>query len=222
MNLLSSHLSPHYDGRKLPISLLVLHYTGMQTGAEALQRLCDPAAKVSAHYLVEEDGRVFSLVDESHRAWHAGVSYWRGIRDVNSASIGIEIVNKGHEWGYHAFPCPQIEAVISLCHAIRSRHMIAPCNVIGHSDVAPERKQDPGELFPWQQLAEHGIGVWAEPSLPLPSFDFYAALLEYGYDPAASRRAVIQAFQRHFRPACLSGEADAECEAILAGLLRMR
>ena len=158
MNLIEAP-SPNFNSRTAPPDILVLHYTGMQTGQEALDRLRDPEAKVSSHYLVEEDGRVFRLVAEERRAWHAGVSSWRGQTDINGASIGIEIVNPGHDWGYRAFPEAQIAAVIDLVGDIRGRWTIEDRNIVGHSDVAPERKTDPGELFPWKRLAEAGHGL---------------------------------------------------------------
>jgi len=157
--------SPNFDARRdgCPIDILVLHYTGMATAEEALARLCDPEAKVSAHYTVDRDGHIYRHVDESLRARHAGVSYWAGERDVNSRSIGIELVNPGHEFGYVPFPDAQIAALIGLARGILARHPIPPHRVLGHSDVAPARKMDPGELFPWQLLAAHGIGIF-----PLP------------------------------------------------------
>jgi N-acetylmuramoyl-L-alanine amidase len=157
--------SPNYDSRRegCPIDILVLHYTGMRTAEEALERLCDPEAKVSAHYTIDRDGRVYRHVDESLRARHAGVSYWAGERDVNSRSIGIELVNPGHEFGYVPFPEVQIEALIELSRGILTRHLIPPQRVVGHSDVAPARKVDPGELFPWEQLAANGIGMVPPP-----------------------------------------------------------
>jgi N-acetylmuramoyl-L-alanine amidase len=198
--------------------MLVLHYTGMQTADAALERLCDPAAKVSAHYCVDEDGTVYALVPEARRAWHAGVSFWAGITDINASSIGIEIVNPGHEFGYRAFPEAQIEALIALCLDILSRHPIPPARVLGHSDVAPARKEDPGELFPWERLAKDGIGLWPgqiENSLAAE------ALTRFGYDPDAPQDNVITAFQRHFRPVKLDGKWDNECAGILSGLLRL-
>lgn len=169
----TTHRSPNHDSREgTPISLLVLHYTGMKNGAAALDRLCDPTAKVSAHYVVEEDGRVFRLVEEQQRAWHAGVSYWRGIEKVNAASIGVEIVNPGHEYGYRAFPEVQMKSVLALCQEIIARHSIRPRNVVGHSDVAPERKEDPGELFNWQWLAQHGVGAWPKKEYRVQSSEF--------------------------------------------------
>ncbi len=152
--------SPNFDERGgVPVSILVMHYTGMKSGAEALARMCDDEAKVSAHYMIEEDGRIFQLVDESKRAWHAGVSSWDGITDVNAHSIGIELVNPGHEWGYRAFPEAQMLSLIALSKDILERHPIPPKNVVGHEHVAPERKQDPGELFDWEWLKREGVGA---------------------------------------------------------------
>lgn len=192
--------SPNFDTRpaNLNIDMLVLHYTGMKTGKEALDRLCDPEAEVSAHYLIEEDGQVFQLVDEQHRAWHAGVSYWRGQTNINARSIGIEIVNPGHEWGYRPFPDVQIQSVTQLCKGILDRHPIEARNVVGHSDVAPSRKEDPGELFPWQKLAQDGIGLW-----PFPVETFGDDLSAFGYDCRDQIKA-IEAFRRHFRPETFS------------------
>ncbi len=149
--------SPNFNARQLPVTLLVLHYTGMPTMQQALDRLRDPAAAVSAHYLVDEDGTVYQLVDEASRAWHAGISSWAGETDINSAAIGIEIVNPGHEFGYRKFPAAQIVALIILTKDILTRYDIPPQNIVGHADIAPARKQDPGELFPWDQLAAAGI-----------------------------------------------------------------
>lgn len=230
--------SPNFDMRKAPPDILVLHYTGMPTGQGALDRLRDPAAKVSAHYLVEEDGRIFSLVAEERRAWHAGVSSWKGQKDVNGASIGIEIVNPGHEWGYRPFTEPQIAAVVELVGDIRTRWTIADGDIVGHSDVAPGRKEDPGELFPWRRLAEAGHGLWAEvPGAPGPAlasgeegagvFALQAGLTRLGYDSAPSgvfdehTVAVVRAFQRHWRPERVDGIADGETRARLIALLRL-
>jgi N-acetylmuramoyl-L-alanine amidase len=196
--------------------MLVLHYTGMQSGAAALDRLCDPAARVSAHYTVDEDGTVYAHVDEQHRAWHAGVSHWAGVDNLNARSIGIEVVNPGHEYGYHPFPEAQIASVIELCADILQRHPIPASRVLGHSDVAPARKDDPGELFPWARLAEAGIGVWPKAATSDLNAD---ALTRYGYDPNAPLDKVITAFQRHFRPKSLTGQWDGECAGLLASLL---
>lgn len=214
--------SPNFDSRDgQAVDMLVLHYTGMQSAREALDRLCCPAAKVSAHYMVEEDGAVHALVEEGSRAWHAGVSCWRGAANVNQRSVGIEIVNPGHEFGYRAFPASQMRAVEQLCRGILERHAIPPRNVVGHSDVAPARKEDPGERFDWQALAAQGIGHWPAPGTapgtpPAP----LARLADYGYDLTVPDKAVT-AFQRHFRPRRLSGLWDEECGQLLAALLRM-
>lgn len=214
--------SPNFDARKLPVSMLVLHYTGMPDAAGAIARLRDPEAKVSAHYLVAEDGQILRLVSEENRAWHAGRSSWRGIQDVNSASIGIEIVNPGHEFGYRPFPREQMDALVPLVADIVRRHAIRPGNVVGHSDIAPARKQDPGELFDWMMLARLGLAV-ARPAKNLvdplwSDSGFLLALERYGYDVRDSEAAVT-AFQRRFRPEHLDGEIDGECRAILLGLL---
>ena len=209
--------SPNHDSRgDTAIDMLVLHYTGMASGAEALARLCDPAAKVSAHYTIDEDGTVYGHVAEDRRAWHAGVSHWGGVSNLNSCSIGIELVNPGHEFGYRAFPEAQIASLIALCSGILQRHPIPPARVLAHSDVAPARKEDPGELFPWARLAQAGIGLWP---VTIKSELKADALIRYGYDPNAPQDKVITAFQRHFRPQKLDGEWDEECASLLAGLL---
>jgi N-acetylmuramoyl-L-alanine amidase len=230
--------SPNFDARTAPPSVLVLHYTGMKTGDEALARLRDPEARVSSHYMVEEDGRIFRLVAEERRAWHAGVSFWRGRRNLNGDSIGIEIVNPGHEWGYRAFPAAQIAAVTALVGDIRSRWSIEDRDIVGHSDVAPARKDDPGELFPWKGLAEAGHGLWAEappaPGNPVGEgeegaavFALQAGFTRLGYDLPPSGRfdpattAVVRAFQRHWRPERVDGLADGETRARLIALLRL-
>jgi N-acetylmuramoyl-L-alanine amidase len=217
--------SPNFDERALPVSMLVLHYTGMPDAESAIRWLTNPDSKVSAHYVVTEDGQTIRMVDESKRAWHAGVARWRGIGDVNSASIGIEIVNPGHEWGYRDFPEAQIEALVPLVHDIMSRHGITRGNVVGHSDIAPARKLDPGELFPWGRLARLRL------ALPRPTRNlmdphwsdgaFLLALERFGYDIAEPQAAVI-AFQRRFRPELIDGIIDGECRAILLALLLPR
>jgi N-acetylmuramoyl-L-alanine amidase len=215
-----SRPSPNFDTRLSAIAILVLHYTGMVSGAAAIDWLANPESKVSAHYVVAEDGTVLQMVDEADRAWHAGRSWWRGTTDINSASIGIEIVNPGHEFGYIPFPPEQMAAVEALVVDITARHGIAPANVVGHSDIAPARKQDPGELFDWPRLAARGLCA-----RPLPCGDpnwtdpgFLAALARYGYDITAPAEAVI-AFQRRHRPENLNGVIDADCRTILRGLL---
>jgi N-acetylmuramoyl-L-alanine amidase len=194
----------------------------MADGPAAIARLTDPEAKVSAHYLVAEDGQVLQMVAESKRAWHAGRSYWRGMTNLNSASIGIEIVNPGHEFGYRPFPDEQIDALIPLVAGIVERHKITRGNVVGHSDIAPTRKQDPGELFPWSRLAKLRL------ALPRPTKNlmdpnwtdggFLLALERFGYD-VSDKLAAIVAFQRRFRPELIDGEIDGECRAILLALL---
>ena len=202
--------------------MVVLHYTGMVDAAAAIERLCDPAAKVSAHYLVSERGEIVSMVDEADRAWHAGVSSWRGIADVNSASVGIELENPGHEFGYRPFAEAQMAALMTLLPAVIGRHAVAPANVVGHSDVAPTRKIDPGELFDWERLARQGLAL-ARPagSLADPGWDeaaFAAALDRFGY-AINDLPAAIRAFQRHFRREAVTGVADAETCAILYRLI---
>jgi N-acetylmuramoyl-L-alanine amidase len=217
--------SPNFDARPkvTPVDILLLHYTGMETGAAAVARLCDPDAKVSAHYTVDEDGTIFSHVPEECRAWHAGVSYWAGDRDINARSIGIEIVNPGHEFGYRSFPDAQIEAVIRLAQDIFSRHPIPAERVLGHSDVAPARKLDPGELFPWGELALAGIGLWPQTRKAKLPVSFADGLRAFGYglkpDMDVPTETVTEAFQRHYRPSRIDGVVDKECEAILAALL---
>lgn len=229
--------SPNFDARPdgTVIDHVILHYTGMTSGAAAIARLCDDSAaaraagRVSAHYVVEEDGRVFKLVDESARAWHAGVSYWRRRTGLNDCAIGIEIVNPGHEFGYRPFPALQMEAVLGLLQGIVARHAaIRPFNIVAHSDVAPTRKVDPGELFDWAWLARHGLGLWPTPTpadeaagqvlLEKPS-DFYAGLRTLGYQTDAPDSALARAFHLHF-----AGSADSaptpKSAAQLAWLLR--
>lgn len=209
--------SPNHDDRGgAPIDMLLLHYTGMKSAQEALARLCDPDAKVSAHYTIDEDGAVYSHVPETRRAWHAGQSHWAGASDINARSIGIELVNPGHEFGYREFADTQIASLITLCHSILLRHPIPSARVLGHSDVAPARKDDPGELFPWMQLAKAGIGLWPQAVASNLGPD---ALTRYGYDPSAPQDKVVTAFQRHFRPKKLDGQWDSECAGLLADLL---
>ena len=236
--------SPNLDERKdgRPPDMILLHYTGMPTGEAALQRLTTAASKVSSHYVVFEDGRIVQCVPEALRAWHAGVSAWAGDTDVNSRSIGIEIVNPGHEFGYCDFPLRQIAAVISLCKSIITRRgPISVDRILGHSDVAPSRKQDPGERFPWGLLSESGIGHWVR-AAPLnldggtlklgdrgePVSRLQRTLRNYGYgieetgsfDDAT--RDVVTAFQRHFRPARIDGVADPSTLLTLRALIETR
>ena len=229
--------SPNHGDRRAPISALVLHYTGMPTGKGALQRLCDATAEVSAHYFVWENGKILQLVPESRRAWHAGKSAWAGQTDLNSASIGVEIVNPGHEAGCPPFPPEQIDAVIRLSRDICNRHRIPPQRVLAHSDIAPGRKRDPGEWFPWDVLHRAGIGHWASPAplSPGPVFEpgavgppvaaLQTMLAVYGYELETTgvyderTRDVVEAFQRHFRPGRVDGRADVSTLLTLRALL---
>jgi N-acetylmuramoyl-L-alanine amidase len=210
--------------------MLVLHYTGMPGCEDALRRLTDPASKVSAHYLIDEDGSLFRLVAEEFRAWHAGASYWAGLRNLNDVSIGIELVNPGHEFGYRDFPDAQMATLEILARDILDRHPIPAERVLGHSDIAPGRKQDPGEKFDWAHLANAGIGLWplADSSSAVSIGKATGLLTSFGYDtgnddPLDTRtRLAIEAFQRHFRPARVDGRLDPEtCHRIeaLAALL---
>ena len=234
--------SPNFDARRAPPDMLVLHYTGMQTAEAAIARLCDPEARVSAHYVVDEDGSILRLVPEERRAWHAGRGGWQGETDCNAASIGVEIVNPGHEFGYRDFPEAQIAAVLELVADIRGRWTIPDARIIGHSDLAPDRKQDPGERFPWKRLAAAGHGLWFEPAeeriaalgAPLGPGDeglgvivLRAGLhrLGYGLQPGGDyddeTRVTVEAFQRHWRPAKVDGIADGETRATLMGVLQL-
>ena len=219
----SPNHGPRPDG--VAPSLLILHYTGMGDAAAALARLTDPASQVSAHYTVDEDGTVYAHVAEDRRAWHAGVARWQGEGDVNSRSVGVEIVNPGHEFGYRPFPQAQMRAVAELCQTIMARWDMPAAAAIGHSDVAPTRKQDPGELFDWAWLAEQGVGVMPRPQAAdfdgLQDEDALRRLLNaVGYDDEAPLPAVLTAFQRHFLPQKLGLMADAETFAVLRALAR--
>ena len=234
---ITDYPSPNQDDRPdgTVVDMLLLHYTGMQSAAAALQRLCDPAAEVSVHYLIGEDGGVLGLVPEDRRAWHAGVGAWRGATDLNARSIGIELVNPGHEFGYRPFPEPQMAALETLATEIIARHAIAPARVLGHSDVAPARKQDPGELFDWARLAGRGVGLWPAADFTISAnapalapgaqgaavvgLKLALAVIGYPiegggvYDPDTV--TVVAAFQRHFRPAQVDGIADSETAGLV-------
>jgi N-acetylmuramoyl-L-alanine amidase len=209
------------DGEPVAPDTIVLHYTGMRTGAEALARLCDPAAKVSAHFLIEEDGTCYRLVPAHRRAWHAGVAFWAGTANVNAVSLGIELVNPGHEFGYRPFPEPQMAALIELLHVLRARYPVPRRRVVGHSDVAPLRKEDPGELFDWPRLAAEGLALPTPAPLPLEpdaaSARQQLAALGYGFLDQ-DFAAVLRAFQRRHRPAAVTGRLDAETAGVLAAL----
>jgi N-acetylmuramoyl-L-alanine amidase len=233
--------SPNFDqraGLQSP-DLLLLHYTNMASASKALDWLCDPKSRVSSHYLVSEDGRIFQMVDENNRAWHAGASSWAGREDINSCSIGIEIANVGPDKGYPPFPDIQMQAVETLCHDIFSRHTIAPERVLAHSDVSPDRKQDPGEKFNWQRLYDAGIGLWVKPQ-PLEEgevlkhgdtnkhiLNLQSALSTYGYQVKITgsfddqTKHVVTAFQRHFRQKRVDGIADYSTLQTLFDLLQV-
>jgi len=220
--------SPNHDARPSGIDMLVLHYTGMKTARDAIDRLRDPQAKVSSHYVVDEDGAIYRLVPEDRRAWHAGVSFWRGRTGLNDVSIGIEIVNPGHDWGYRPFPATQMQSVTALSQAILARHPIRARNVVAHSDVAPDRKQDPGELFPWPELATAGVGLWPDGNgqgTGAGAWDeaqVRAALGTVGYDAThADLATLVRAFQRHWRPEAVTGLPDIGTILRLDRLLRM-
>lgn len=211
MNIIKTP-SQNFDERRHPLSMLVLHYTGMQTGSAALERMCDPEAKVAAHYMVEEDGRIFQLVDEGRRAWHAGVGSWCGLEDINSRSIGVEIVNGGHDYGLPDFSGVQVRAVIDLCADILERHAISASNIVGHSDISPGRKLDPGEKFPWRILAENGIGLWPAESSYALSVGHLQMLAAIGYGISSQPDAqeiqdFVIAFQQRWMPENMTGEA---------------
>jgi N-acetylmuramoyl-L-alanine amidase len=229
--------SPNHDARMSRIDILLLHYTGMTTEEEALARLVDPEAKVSSHYFIYEDGRIVQMVPEARRAWHAGAASWKGAIDINSRSIGIEIAKPGPEFGYRDFPHPQIESTIALCRDILARHSIPRERVLAHSDVAPTRKNDPGEKFPWAWLAAEGIGVWVEPA-PIVAGralakddhgvkveDLQLKLARFGYAAEVTRfyddqtESLVTAFQRHFRPERVDGLADPSTVETLKRLL---
>jgi len=237
---MNSVKSPNFDKRPsgVKIDTIVIHYTGMQTADEAVKRLCLPSSKVSAHYFIDEDGSVIKLVEEKYCAWHAGISNWRGKYRVNDFSIGIELVNPGHEFGYRPFTEKQMESLIALCKEIKTRHPIENRNVIGHSDVATERKEDPGELFNWKMLAEEGIGLFPVISDDVSNkvvlrsgdrgdkvLELQKNLAEFGYDIKADAvyaegtKQVVKAFQRHFAPDRLDGAWNEKNQAILLALL---
>lgn len=248
--------SPNHDARTRPIDLIVLHYTGMQDAETALARLTDPEpmagkypgpwhnhdvpadaplGRVSTHYVVGEDGAIYRVVSEEHRAWHAGASSWEGEGDVNSRAIGIEIVNGGHDFGLPDFPDAQIEAVIALVQDILPRWpSLNRTRVVGHSDIAPERKLDPGEKFPWKRLADAGVSIWPQAATPFahqhgddPVGRVQAQLVLIGYGVSQTgamdeaTRAALVAFQRRFRPAKMDGLIDEETQSLLAAVSRM-
>lgn len=231
--------SPNQNARRDGVApdMILLHYTGMRQSSEAVLRLSNPLAEVSAHYVVFEDGRIFQMVAEAARAWHAGVGSWAGHTDINSVSIGIEIANPGHDWGYPDFPPAQVEAVSQLCLDIAQRRGIPPARILAHSDIAPRRKADPGEKFPWHVLAAAGVGHWVEPAplgdgrsfalgdegQPIQALQAMFGYYGYGLEITGvfdeATQAVVTAFQRHFRPARVDGVADASTILTLRNLI---
>lgn len=236
------HPSPNHGERRGGVSpdMLILHYTGMQDSETALRRLCEESSEVSSHYLVFEDGRIAQLVPESRRAWHAGEASWENVTDINSRSIGIEICNPGHDYGYPSFPKKQIKSVIALCKDIVRRQKIRADRVLAHSDIAPGRKQDPGEKFPWDELHRHGVGHWVKPEKIGGDAGFrdgdhneeIAAVQkqfrDYGYKVVPTgtfdetTKNIVLAFQRHFRPKRIDGVLDASTRATLNKLFAIR
>ena len=205
----------------LPIDMIVIHYTGMQTKEMSISRMCDQSSEVSAHYLIDEDGVTYNLVSEKYRAWHAGVSYWKGEKDTNSRSIGIELQNPGHDWGYTSFPEVQMKALIELTKEIIDRHGISKRMVLGHSDVAPDRKLDPGHLFDWKLMAAAEAGYWPNFTPKLPPVNqsrIRDSLTKIGYNPNVSIVEIIKALQLHYRPTLINGKIDNECWGIICAL----
>lgn len=237
----SIHPSPNFGTRAegVGVSMLVLHYTEMESGRAAEDWLCNPESEVSSHYVVHEEGTIVQLVPEDKRAWHAGRASWHGLTDINSRSIGIEIVNGGHRFGLPPYTRVQIDALIALCQGILERHAILPTDVVAHSDIAPDRKRDPGEHFPWERLAQAGIGLWVQASEPddldplaegdegAPVAALQRQLSGYGFDcPAEGRfdqrtRECVEAFQRRFRQQKVDGRADASTRAVLEHIVRL-
>ncbi|MBL0320341.1 MAG: N-acetylmuramoyl-L-alanine amidase [Alphaproteobacteria bacterium] len=233
--------SPNFSSRPDggDIDMVVLHYTGMRTGEDALERLCDKESEVSSHYLIAEDGTIYQLVQDDKRAWHAGQSAWRGKDQCNNRSIGIEIVNPGHEWGYRPFPAAQMQSVLRLCKELIRKYAISARNIVGHSDIAPTRKQDPGELFPWEWLAENGVGLWVAPDYTkdmvlLTRGDegenvelIQKALAYYGYSIECSGKydldtaLIVTTFKRHFCPERVNDKWDGTAAKSLLRLIKM-
>tara|TARA_Y100000994_G_scaffold43123_1_gene33679 strand:- start:19 stop:696 length:678 start_codon:yes stop_codon:yes gene_type:complete len=224
MSLTSAEFSsPNFNDRPKDIvpNILVIHYTGMKSVDQALQRLTSSNSQVSAHYLISRKGEIFKLVSEEKRDWHAGVSYWRGETDINSYSIGIELENPGHEFGYSKFPKGQMSVLTELCVEVINKYSISPENIVGHSDIAPRRKKDPGELFDWKSLAKKGVGLWPEPILNKITLEsFEKSLNDFGYE-VVDLRSTITAFQRHYLPDTVSGISDATTQKTLATLMSL-
>lgn len=224
--------SPHFNERALPINALLIHYTDMPSAEEALAWFASLSSQVSAHYLIDEKGQIYQLVKEDARAWHAGASYWQNCQDMNSCSIGIELANPGHNYGYQPFPEAQIESLLTLCQVLRTRWDIPASRILGHSDVAPRRKQDPGHLFPWNKLAQEGLGLWppffpslrgeerrSNPGILNLNDSLIEALAQIGYETVSPLHTLL-AFQRHFQPHKIDGVPDQETFSLLQSLLK--
>jgi len=212
--------SPNFNERLTPIDTLIIHYTDMTSAKGALAWLTNPLSQVSAHYLIDEQGHIYQMVEEDKRAWHAGESYWQGRTDINSCSIGIELSNSGHSHGYQPFPINQIRSLLKLSQKIITRWNIPSSRILGHSDIAPQRKQDPGHLFPWKNLAQKGLGVWPKKIRKQKAIDVVASLSQIGYETTSPSCALL-AFQRHFQPHKVDGIADKETLSLLQGLLNV-
>ncbi|MEC8462992.1 MAG: N-acetylmuramoyl-L-alanine amidase [Pseudomonadota bacterium] len=219
------HPSPNFNARpaRAQADIVILHYTGMHSAEAALHRMCDPAAEVSAHYMINDNGTVFRLVAEENRAWHAGVSYWQGATNINDRSIGIEIVNPGHDLGYRPFSDAQMLSLKVLLRNIIQRHGIVPARVLGHSDVAPARKKDPGELFDWKALAAAGLAIWPHSVAdPINPGAVAKTLCDIGYDPTARVAETVVAFQRRFMPQSVTGNADLDTRALISAVASIK
>ena len=219
---ISKYNSPNYDKKarsSKSITCIIIHYTGMQSERESLQRLIHPKSRVSCHYLISRNGKIFNLVKEKNIAWHAGKSKWQNYKDLNKNSIGIELVNKGHRFGYQSFTSKQINALVILCKSLKRKYKIKNSLVLGHSDISPLRKIDPGEKFPWRYLSSKGIGIY-----PKTRFKNYKKLkntfqgiffknlhnLGYRYLNTALRKRIVKNFQRRYRQSNINGEVDKE------------
>ena len=235
---ISNFYSPNFSGEKRlnnSIKMIIIHYTGMQSERESLDRLTDPKSKVSSHYAINQKGKIFRLVNDNQIAWHAGKSCWAQYKNLNKNSIGIELVNKGHQFGYTNFKKRQLSSLIKICKSLIKKYKIKKRNIVGHSDIAPLRKIDPGEKFPWKQLANNKIGIWHNCKSSLlrqyrnikilekkDKIKFIKNLNNIGYCFSTKKKSflvkIMKAFQRHYRPELINGRADKECLIIAQNL----
>ena len=233
-----SYYSPNFDKKKRSknsIKIIVIHYTGMQSERESLSRLCNPKSKVSSHFVISQNGRVYRLVQDNQIAWHAGKSCWGKYKNLNKNSIGIELVNKGHKFGYTNFKKKQLLSLIKICKSLIKKYKIKKRNVVGHSDIAPLRKIDPGEKFPWKRLADNGIGIWyrGKPTLLRKyrnikilekkyKIKFIKNINKIGYCFSVKKKSffikIVRSFQRHYRKELINGLLDKECLIIAQNL----